>query len=886
MCNLGSLIPGTHTMRFFGSYVVIICFLLTTLPSLGQSGLSKEVKLIPGNYSVSLLLKELQSQGVNLAYSIDLLPDVKVSLHSEVKNAGQVLKELKTQTGIQYTVSNNIILLSYIKRMFTLSGTIKDNSSGEVLIGASVIISGTSLGTTTNSYGFYSITLPENEYSIEYRYIGYESVKHDINLNRNMEMIVPLKQIISELEELTISSYVANHNIENLVPGANPISFGAQWPIPYFLGEQDIFQNSLLLPGIRSIGEDATGLNIRGGDIDQNLILLDEATIYNPNHFYGLISVFSPEVINNVEILKGYIPPKYGGRVSSVVNVIQREGNYKTYGISGGIGLVSGRLTAEGPIKPDKASFLISVRRSLINFSVEDFVNRSLDDSRTSFQDFNTKLNWNLNKTNRLYLSAYYGQDRNRAGFDAIRRWGNRSFSLRWNHIFNPRLFSNFTFVSSEYTYQIQDPQEVGSFIGKSNIRNYTGKSDFGYEINPNHSLEFGLQSTFHKLKPGEREPFNATSEDEIIILDFEDALESAIYLSHVAELGNNLTLQYGARYSHLLNFGPGNIYKYAKDVPKSDESIIDTLNFSSGKVFNQNGGFEPRLSVNIKLNERQSLKASYSRTFQYIHLISNTVSPSPTDIWKLTDRNILPIVSDQVSLGYYQNLYDNKWESSIEIYYKKLDNIIEFKDGADLLFNENLETELINGTGISYGLEFYLKRTVGTWRGWLSYTLSDSRQQFKSQFSERRINNGKSFPADYDKRHDISLTSILDLSRRVSLSGTFNYASGRPVTLPVGKFILDGKPIPQFDERNQGRLPDYNRLDLSLRVNGRTQTKSGRIRKNQDAWIFTLYNVYARKNIYSYLFQQSETNPDDLVVNSYSIFSTIIPSVTYNFKF
>jgi hypothetical protein len=873
-------------MRLGKGHIIIIFLLSITGPVSGQSILSTSVELPLANYSVSSLLSALQDQGVNLAYSIDLLPRERVNIPRSANTLGKVLKELKAQTGIQYTFSKDIILLSHIRKLYTLSGTIKDAGSGEVLIGAAVLINDGDLGTTTNSYGFYSITLPENTYSISYRYVGYEFDAQQVDLNRNMELIVPLTQVTAELDELTISSYVANHNIENLVPGANPISFGAQWPIPYFLGEQDIFQNSLLLPGIRSIGEDATGLNIRGGDIDQNLILLDEATIYNPNHFYGLISVFSPEVINSVEIMKGYIPPKYGGRASSVINVIQREGNKKEYGVSGGIGLVSGRLTAEGPLKVDKGSFLLSIRRSLINFSVEDFVNQSLDNSRTNFQDINTKLNWDLNKYNKLYLSAYYGQDRNRAGFDAIRRWGNRSISLRWNHIFNPRLFSNFTAVTSEYTYQIQDPQEVGSFIGKSNIRNLTMKADFGYEINPNHSIDFGLQSTFHKLKPGERQPFNATSPEEIIVLDFEDALESALYISHVAQVGEHLTFQYGIRYSNLLNFGPGNAYNYAKGQPKSDESITDTLNYSSGKIFNHNSGWEPRISLNIKLNEGQAFKASYSRTFQYIHLISNTVSPAPTDIWKLSDQNISPVVADQISLGYYQNLFDNKWESSLEFYYKELDDIIEFKDGADLLFNENIETELIGGTGISYGMEFFLKRNVGPWRGWLSYTLSNSKQRFNSQYSSLKINDGRIFPADYDKRHDISITSILELSRRVSLSGTFNYATGRPVTLPIGKFVIDGKPVPQFDDRNQGRFPDYHRLDLSLTINGKSQSRSGKIRKNDDAWVFTLYNVYARKNIYSYLYQQSLTDPNQLEVIQYSIFGTIIPSLTYNFKF
>ncbi len=872
-------------MRFrFGIFLLYAFLFVQTVRA--QNPLSAPAQIASGNYTVIELLQQLQTQGTQLAYSVDMLPTIRLTITTKIQTVNDVLNLLKKQTGIQFTTSGNLIMLSYIRKMYTISGTITDANTGEALIGSTVILDGTTTGTTTNAFGFYSITLPEGTYPLIFRFVGYSPISQEILLNKNQEVQIKLNQITERLPELTIQSITPDFNIQNLVPGVTPISFGANWPIPYFLGEEDIFQNSLLLPGIRSIGEDATGLNIRGGDIDQNLILLDGAPIYNPNHFYGLISVFSPEVVNSVEIMRGYIPPQYGGRASSVIDIIQREGNNQEFHVSGGMGLVSGRLTAEGPIEQGKSSYLISARRSLVNFSIEDFINQSLDNSRTNFQDFNAKLNWNVNANNKLYLSAYYGQDRNRAGFDAIRRWGNRSLSLRWNHIFNPRLFSNFTGVLSEYTYQISDPQEVGSFIGKSNIRNFIAKSDFGYIINPRHSLDFGIHTTFHKLKPGQREPFNSNDEDEIITLDFEDALETAIYLSHTATLSDRVTLQYGMRYSGLLNFGPGNVYTYANDEPKSDETITDTLTYRSGQVSGRRNGFEPRISLNYLIKSGQSLKLAFSRTYQYIHLISNTVAPSPTDIWKLTDKNIAPYISDQISMGYYRNLADNKWESSVEIYTKWTANVLEFIDGADLLFNENLETELIAGNSLAYGAEFFLKRNTGRLRGWISYTWSNAKQQYKNTFESIEINNGSYFPSDFDKRHDVSITSIFSISKRVSLSSNINYSTGRPVTLPVGKFVLDGKTIPQYDLRNQGRLPDYHRLDLSLRIDGRAHTRSGNVRKNQDSWIFTLYNVYARRNIYSYLFRESTSQPGELEVISYSIFGTIIPSVTYNFRF
>ncbi len=851
-----------------------------------QGVLNKSIDIPSDTYSVFELIDALNAQGIDLAYSTDLIPNQKIVVDQSLTKVIEVLEFLKKKVGIEFKLSNDRILLSYDRKSFTISGTIKDSETGESLIGAAVIVGNTSTGTISNAYGFFSLTLPEGTYELSFRYLGYEPLIKKINLVSNTVANTSLKLISQKLDQVTVSSRSPQDNITNMVPGVIPISFGDAWPIPYFLGETDIFQNSLLLPGIRSIGEDATGLNIRGGDIDQNLILLDEAPIYNPNHFYGLISVFNPEVINNVDILKGYIPPQYGGRASSVINIRQRDGNNKEFKTSGGIGIVSGRLAIEGPIIPEKSSFLLSYRRSLLNFSVEDFLNASLDESRYRFQDINLKLNWTVNPNNKLYLSGYLGQDKNRAGFDAIRKWGNKSLSLRWNHIFNPRLFSNFSAIASEYTYQIADPQEVGSFIGKSSIRDISIKSDFGFIVDPKNTIDFGVQSTYHKLKPGERIPFDENATTDSTFLDNEDALESAIYLSHKSDLTSNLSVQYGLRLSMLHNFGPGEFYSYEENEVPSDNSIADTLRYGKREVFSRSYGWEPRISLNYMLNERQSIKASYTRNYQYIHLISNTVAPSPTDIWKLADPNIKPTIADHFSLGFYQNLSNNMWESSIEVYYKEINNVIDFKPGADLLFNANIETELLNGFGENYGVEFYLRKRVGKTRGWVSYTWSKAEQRFTNAAPELTINGGAFFPTDYDKRHDLTLTGIHTITDRLSVSSTFNYSSGRPITLPVGKFLFDGKPIPYFENRNQQRLPNYHRLDISVRLDGKSSKKSGAKKKVEDYWVFTVYNVYAQENIYSYFFEQSENDPNVIISRPYSIFRTAIPSITYNFKF
>lgn len=852
----------------------------------GQNPLQQEVKVKSGIYSIIVLLELLSDQHVNLAYSSDLMPKTRVEITARSKTVHQVLRSIQQQAGVRFKLSRGVILLSFRQKMYTLSGIVKNSQTGEVLIGASILINRGTTGTITNTYGFYSLTLPTATYTLSFRFIGYQPLEKEIILDKNITYIATLSSNTEELDELVISSITPDYNILNSIPGITPISFGEKFPIPYFLGEEDIFQNSLLLPGIQSAGEDASGLNIRGGDIDQNLILLDGAPIYNPNHFYGLISIFSPEVINNVDIMKGYIPPQYGGRASSVINIVQREGNNKEYHLSGGLGLVSGRFTVEGPIKRDQSSFLFSARKSLLNFSIEDLVNESLDNSRTSFRDFNTKINWNINKKNKVYFSGYYGQDRNRAGFDAVRKWGNRSITMRWNHIFNPKLFSTSTGVISKYIYQISDPQEVGAFIGKSSILDFSIKTDFDWIVNPSNTIDFGIQSTLHRLKPGERIPFNEGGSTNETILDSEHALESNLYLSHLVKFSDQLNIQYGIRFSSLLNIGPEEVFTYEVDQPRSDFNILDTLKFSKREIFHRQTNWEPRISINYHFNESNAIKASYNKTTQYIHLISNAISPSPTDTWKLSDKYINPTISSHFSLGYYKNYDENKWESSIEIYYKQTQNIIDFKAGADLLFNKNIETELLNGRGESYGMELFIKRKTGRIRGWMSYTLSKSEHIFKNQFSDLVINEGRNFPTDFNKTHDLSLVGILSLSDRLSISSSFNYTTGRPITLPVGKFILDGKLIPYFENRNQSRLPDYSRLDLSVKWTGRKVKKSGILRINSDYWLFSLYNVYARKNIYSYFYRESETQPEVIMTIPYSIFGTIIPSLTYNFKF
>ncbi|CAM9956396.1 unnamed protein product [Chrysoparadoxa australica] len=584
--------------------------------------------------------------------------------------------------------------------------------------------------------------------------------------------------------------------------------------------------------------------------------------------------------------MKGFMPPSYGGRVSSVITINQKEGNDVEFHITGGAGMVSARLIAEGPIKKKVSSFIISARQSIADLSVLGNNSSGLSKNTANFQDFNAKLNWKLNTNNTLHLSGYFGNDRNRTGLNAIRNWGNRNVSLRWNHLFGPRMFSNFTSTVSEYAYRVTDPQEAGSFVGRSSIINYSSKADFSYSTSTQSELTFGLGTIYHRLLPGERIPFDENASSKPFSLDTENAFESFAYIGHELEIGNRFKMLYGLRYSSLINQGPGAVYQYDPTQERNVSNITDTTLYNKGEIVKYYDGIEPRLSTNFTLNESQSIKASYSRTFQYLHLISNTVIPSPTDIWKISDTYVPPIRSDHYSLGFYQNLRQNMYEASIEVYYKYLNNIIEYKNGANLLFNPNVETEVLLGIGRSYGTEFFIKKNKGRLTGWISYTLSRTELKVNTPFPNQAVNSGRFFPANHDKLHDLSVVSILKVGERWALSGTFNFSSGRPITLPAGKYEFEGNLVPHFQGRNQNNLPAYHRLDLSAKLNGRKSRKDGSPKKIQDYWTLVLYNVYGRANAYSLIFRKSETNPNLTETVPFTIFDSPIPAITYHFKF
>lgn len=868
----------------------IACFLLLQVAFLpkgtAQALLDQEIFVPPGTYKLEQVFELFNDSGVTVAYSPEKLPGSSWSNTSQKGTIRSYLEDIKATTGIEFKTTGDIVVISYepkkpSDKKVSIRGFLRDAETGESLIGATVYMPGTNKGTVSNKYGYYSFTLKEGSHIIRAAFLGYNELEDTLIIkNKNKFVNFMLTPKTEQLSEIVVSAVEPDENITSLIPSRNTINLNTKGQIPYFLGEVDVLQGATLLPGISTLGEDANGLNIRGGTVDQNLILLDEATVYNPNHLFGLISIFNPETVNSLEIMKGFIPPSYGGRSSSVINVHQREGNDQNFKFTGGIGFLSARFIAEGPLKRNKSSFIASARQSLLNISLDENI------TSASFRDLNFKVNLKANKENTFFLSAYYGRDVNENQFNRVNRWGNRNISARWNHLFGPRIFTNFSAIISEYNYQVSQPQEAGSYIGKSRILDYTLKSDWGFVISSKHELGFGGSMILHRLKPGDRIPFEEnSSSSNPLFLDSEHGLESAVYVSHQAKINKQIFALYGLRISSLQNFGPGKIYQYEEGIPKSNNSIIDTVVFNQRTIMHSSFGFEPRASFVFQLSKDKSIKTSYSRTFQYLHLISNTISPSPTDTWKLADTYIPPTSSDHFSLGYYQNFINNRWEAYVEMYYKSLANLVEYKNGADLLYNEHLETELLRGAGRSYGTEFFLKKNKGNFTGWLSYTLSKSEVKVVGSLSEENVNSGKFFPANHDKLHDISIVGIYEILPRLSGSFSFNFHSGIPFTLPAGKYEFEGITVPHFKDRNQSRLPDYHRLDFSLKWQGKKIKKSGEPKKINDYWTLSVYNAYGRNNVYSYFIQENPINNTTEIIPN-TIFDRPIPAITYHFKF
>lgn len=748
----------------------------------------------------------------------------------------------------------------------TLSGFIFDAESGEDLISANVYIMELGTGTTSNEYGFYSITVPKGNYTIRFSYTGYETKNLQFDLNYSVEEDVELEYDSYEMEEVVVMDKVDDQNVKSTEMGTTNINPQELQSVPVVFGEADILKTMQLLPGISQAGDGSSGYFVRGGNIDQNLILLDEATVYNPSHLFGFFSVFNSDAIKNAKMIKGSMPAEYGGRISSVLDIKMKEGNNKHWQFSGGIGLISSRLSVEGPIVKDKGSFLISGRRTYADLFIPLAGDESLNDSKLYFYDLNLKANYSLGRKDKLFLSGYFGRDvlgyKDEFGFD----WGNITGTLRWNHLFSDKLFSNTSFIVSNYNYSVSIQSGDNDFTITSGIRDLNFKSDFQYFFNSENRFKFGVIGFYHTILPGEIESVGGNVNS--FKVDNRYGLELAGYFSHEVDLSHRLSLNYGLRYSHYLNLGPGNVYTY-------DESGFpnSVTSYEDGEIISNDGGLEPRITGTYLLDETSSLKASYTRNLQYIHLVSSSATSTPIDVWLPTTETVKPEIADQISLGFFKNFNNNAYETSIEIYYKDLRNQIEYKNGADIYFNELIESQLVFGKGWSYGAEFLFRKNVGNFTGWLSYTLSKTERKFED------IDNGNPFPAKQDRTHDISITAMYKLNNIWTFSANWIYYTGDAVTFPSGKYSVDGNTLNLYTERNGYRFPDYHRLDLGATL---LLSKS---KTSEMSLTFSIYNAYGRRNAYMIMFRENQDNPAYTEAVRIALFS-FVPSITFNFSF
>lgn len=774
---------------------------------------------------------------------------------------------------ILFTSGINLIA----QEKLTINGYLRDASNGEELIGATVYVPELKNGTTSNLYGFYAVTLPPGTYTVIFSYIGYQSIAKKIALTSNVTLNIELEADAVELGDLVITADKEDVNVQSVKMSKTQINVEQVKLLPSLFGEADIIKNVQMQPGVVSAGEGTSGYFVRGGTSDQNLIQIDEAPIYDPSHLFGLFSVFNADVIKDSELYKAGIPSKYGGRLSSILDVRTKDGNMKKLSGSAGIGLLASRLMIEGPIKKDKSSFILSGRRSYV-----DLFTGKRSGNKVSFYDYNGKVNWRKDDKNRFFLSAYLGRDVLKFGNDGTFGWGNATATVRWNHLFNERLFSNTSLIFSNFDYSLEIFDNVQGLKWSSSIMQTSFKEDLSYYLNPKNELSFGYHGTYRKFSPGKIEPNTDMSLFKTTELEQLFALDHAFYVGNETEFSSKLTMQYGLRYSIFQNVGESTVYEYADPKDNIEIERIGSRHYDKWENIKTFHNLQPRFSARYVLSPASSLKASYNRMVQNVHLLSNSVVSLPFNTWWPSSTYVNPQKSDQYAIGYFRNFKDNTFEFSAETYYKKMYNLTAFADNANVFFNQDLIVELRNGEAESYGLELLMKKNKGDFTGFVSYTLSKTTSQIDG------INDNKAFPSSHDRRHSLSMVGTYVVNDKWTLGANYVYNTGRPFTLPVGRSQLENYNIDYYTGRNQYRLPDFHRLDVSATL----YPKKNAERKYQSSWTFALYNAYNRKNpftIYTRTRQDKDGNiaPGETQKEARLVYLfPILPSVTYNIKF
>lgn len=775
-------------------------------------------------------------------------------------------------------------LQAYAQQEYTIRGTVTDRDTGETIWGANVVVPDLKTGVTTNEYGFYSLTLPEGSHRLIISYLGYTSVSQDLVITADTRQDFLLSEEVSQLDEVVVTQNVEKNSIRAPQMSVNTLTARTIKQVPVVLGEPDVIRSILLLPGVSNAGEGASGFNVRGGSADQNLILLDEAIVFNSSHLFGLFSVFNPDAIKDLKLFKGGIPARYGGRLSSVLDIYQREGNTKRFKMNGGLGAVSSKLLLEGPLVKDRGSFLLAGRASYAHL----FLQAAGEENLAYFYDLNTKVSHRLDDNNQLFLSGYFGRDVFQLSEAFKNQYGNSVANLRWNHLFSDKLFSNLSLIYSDYTYGLEF--DAFGFEWESHIINFNLKYDFRHYLTNRLTLDYGINNIYYHFKPGEIRP---NSPDSGIVEDeFTNKYgnEFAAYLDVDHKVSDRLSLRYGLRWSHFNRLGQHEFKVYEDDRPVLYNSVFQIYEgadpiridrFRRGESISQFNNLEPRLSASYLIGADASFKGSYNRMAQYLHLITNTNSPTPLDVWAPSGPYLKPQILDQYALGFYQDLANQEYSLELEAFYKDIRNRIDFIDGANLIANEDIEQVILNGEARAYGLEVLVRKNRGRLKGWIAYTLSRSEQRTPGRTPEEPgINNGNWYRALFDRPHDISINASLELSDRWSLGGNFIYQTGIPTNLPMGQVQQLGLTIPVYEGRNESRLTDYHRLDLSATLTPRRNKD----RKWQSEWVFGFYNIYNRRNAASYAFEENPTTGQNEAIRT-AIFG-IVPAISYNFRF
>lgn len=775
------------------------------------------------------------------------------------------------------------LCFSFAQDKFTLSGIVSDAKNNETLIGVTVSVKNQNYFLSTNEYGFYSITLPKGDYELEITYLGYETITQKFTLQQNSTKNFTLTEKGELLDEVTIVDKNKS-NTRKAEMSVNKLSISTIKQMPVVLGEVDIIKSLLLLPGVTNAGEGQSGFNVRGGGADQNLVLLDEATLFNTSHLFGFFSVFNPDAIKDLKLYKGGIPARFGGRASSVLDIYQKDGNNKAFHANGGIGLISSRLLLEGPIVKEKGSFLVGARGSYAHL----FLKLANNDNLAYFYDLNTKMNYKINKNNTLFLSGYFGRDIFSINKSFSNTYGNSTLNLRWNHLFNDRLFSNASMIYSDYYYGLQ--LDFIGFNWDSGIKNYNFKYDFKYYANDKLKVNFGANSIYYDFNPGVIKPIDENSSINYRQLEKKYAFEPSLYVDAEQKINQKMNIQYGLRYSMFYRLGSSNVNNYQNNQAVlfnptlsiyESATPINSSYFGSNKTIASFSNFEPRFALSYEINDSKSVKFSYNKMAQYLQLVSNTASPTPLDVWTPSDTFIKPQIANQFAVGYFSNLKEDAYSLEIEGYYKHIQNRMDYIDGANLVANEAIEQVILNGEMRSYGLEVLFRKNSGRLNGWISYTLSKSQQRTPGrEATEAGINNGVWYRSAYDKTHNLAVTSSYKLNPKWTFSGNFILQTGQPVTYPNGQYEYQGLIIPSYGLRNQNSLPTYHHLDVAATLTPKQNTK----RNWKGEWVFSIYNLYGRKNAASISFRQNSESGNNEAIRL-SIFG-MVPSVTYNFKF